>query len=295
LEREISKADSITATDRENAGPIRLVALDLDGTLLTTRKSISARTHTTLRSAIKRGVQIVLSSARPPRSVRPYYTRLKLQTPQINYNGALIWDEPNKKIIRHTPLDQAVATRIIKFARRKYPALLVSIEILDKWYTDHYSDVPEYATETSRHFMPDFIGPLGAFLHVPITKLMLLGDPRWIAHLEELLPARFDSSVMSHARSDPHLLQIMAPAINKGLALAEVAKSMGIPAAQVMAIGDAPNDLEMLQWAGTSVAVNNAWPQIKSHVNHVTATNDEDGVALAIERFVLPKRRRSLV
>jgi 5-amino-6-(5-phospho-D-ribitylamino)uracil phosphatase len=256
---------------------------------LTTRKSISARTHIALRSAIRHGVHIVLASARPPRSVRPYYTRLKLQTPQINYNGALIWDEPNKKIISHTPLDQKVATKIIKFARRKYPALLVSIEILDKWYTDHYSDVPEYATETSRHFMPDFIGPLGAFLHVPITKLMLLGDPRWIAHLEELLPQKFDNRIMAHARSDPHLLQIMAPGINKGLALAQVAAALGIPAAQAMAIGDAPNDIEMLQWAGTAIAVSNAWPEIKPHAHHVTATNNEDGVALAIEKLVLKR------
>ena len=96
----------------------------------------------------------MLATARPPRSVLPYYTRLKLQTPQINYNGALIWDEGRKKIIRHTPLDQNVARKVIAFARRKYRDVLVSIEILDKWYTDHYSDVPEYATEVSRNFSP---------------------------------------------------------------------------------------------------------------------------------------------
>ncbi len=263
-----------------------MIALDLDGTLLTTRKAITGRTHRALRAALHQGVQIVLASARPPRSVVPYYTRLKLTTPQINYNGALIWDEPNRKIIRHTSLNQDVARKIIAFARKKYRDMLVSVEILDKWYTDHYSDMPEYATETSRHFMPDFVGPLEAFLHVPITKLMLLGKPEWIEHLEKLLPGRFGNQ-MAHARSDPHLLQIMAPGTNKGLALAQVAAAMGIAAHQVMAIGDAPNDLEMLRWAGLPIAMDNAWPEVKAVVRHITPTNNKDGVAVAIEKFVL--------
>ena len=261
--------------------------------MLTTRKTISAHTHAVLRAALHQGVHIVLATARPPRSVEPYYTRLKLGTPQINYNGALIWDAPQRRIIRHTPLNQAVARKIIAFARKKFRDMLVSIEILDKWYTDHYSDVPEYATEVSRRFMPDFIGPLEAFLRVPITKLMLLGDPAWIEKLEPMLPERF-GALMTHARSDPHLLQIMAPGINKGLALAEVAARLGVPAEQVMAIGDAPNDLEMLRWAGLPVAMDNAWPEVKAAVRHVTGTNDKDGVAQAIEKFVLKPHGRSL-
>lgn len=235
-------------------------------------------------------MQIVFATARPPRSVRSYYKQLKLQTPQINYNGALIWDEAHRQILRHTPLNQAVARKVIKFARRQYKDLLVSVEILDKWYTDHYSDMPEYATETSKHFTPDFIGPLEAFLRVPVTKLMLLGQPVWIEQLEKLLPKEFGAAI-THTRSDPHLLQIMAPGIDKGRALAEVATLLKVPAAAVMAIGDAPNDLDMLRWAGWPVAVANAWPGVKTAVRHVTASNDEDGVALAIEKFVLPPHR----
>ena len=286
----ISQAAPTLSARPAGAGPIRLIALDLDGTLLTTRKTISARTHTVLRAAIEQGVHIVLATARPPRSVEPYYARLKLTTPQINYNGALIWDAPRRKIISHTPLNQEVARKIIAFARRKFRDILVSIEILDKWYTDHYSEVPEYATEVSRRFTPDFIGPLAAFLRVPVTKLMLLGDPAWIEKLEPMLPERF-GDVMSHARSDAHLLQIMAPGINKGLALAQVAAQLGVASEEVMAIGDAPNDLEMLRWAGLPVAVDNAWPEVKTAVRYVTGTNNEDGVARAIEKFALEPHR----
>ena len=93
--------------------------------------------------------------------------------PTINYNGALIWDEKRRKAVEHVPLEAAVAKKVIAWARGLYPEMLVSVEIMDKWYTDHYADLPEYMTETAKQFTPDFIGPLDAFLRVPITKLML--------------------------------------------------------------------------------------------------------------------------
>ncbi len=269
--------------------PIRLVAIDLDGTLLTSRKSITPMTHSALRAVIDRGIKVVLATARPPRSVRTYYEALKLDTPTVNYNGALIWDEPRRKVILHTPLDPAVARRVIAFGRKKFPDLLVSVEILDKWYTDHFSDLPEYSTETAKHFTPDFIGPLDAFLTVPITKLMLLGHPDWIAAIETGLPAKF-SKVLSHTRSDAHLLQIMSPRITKALALAKVAHSLGIEPHEVMAIGDAPNDIEMLQWAGLAIAPANAWEQTRKIAHALVPSNDHDAVGTALHRFILDKK-----
>jgi Cof subfamily protein (haloacid dehalogenase superfamily) len=265
---------------------IKLVAIDLDGTLLTSRKSITPLTHTAVRAAVHQGIKIVLATARPPRSVRDYWHALKLDTHIINYNGALIWDEKHKKVIEHVPLDVAVAKKIIAWGRKKYPDMLVSVEILDKWYTDHYSDLPEYMTETSRHFTPDFIGPLEAFMRVPITKLMFLGNPDWIAELEKAVPAKFGKKV-AQTRSDPHLLQFMNPAISKAMALAKVAKSLGIDPANVMAIGDAPNDIHMLQWAGMAVCPENAWKEAKQVAHAIVPSNDEDCVGIALKRFVL--------
>ena len=183
---------------------IKLVALDLDGTLLTSRKTISPRTHTALRRVINGGIKVILATARPPRSVRTYYQALRLDTPQINYNGALIWDEPAKKVIYHNPLAPALALEVILYARKLHPKLMVSVEILDKWYTDHYADMPEYATETAKHFVPDFIGPLAAFMTVPVTKVMLLGHPDWITGLETSVSSKFGEK-LAHTRSDPFL------------------------------------------------------------------------------------------
>jgi Cof subfamily protein (haloacid dehalogenase superfamily) len=263
-----------------------MVAIDLDGTLLTSRKTISAVTHTTLRAALEKGVKVVLATARPPRSVRSYYEGLKLDTPTINYNGALIWDEKRRRAIEHTPLDVEVAKRVIAFGRKRYAELVVSVEILDKWYTDHYAEAPEYMTETGRHFSPDFIGPLDAFMRVPITKLMLLGNPAWVGELEKSIPEKFGETVQ-HTRSDPHLLQLMSPRTSKAGALSKIASRLGIDPAEVMAIGDAPNDVEMLKWAGLAIVPENGWDMAKRVADAIVPCNDADCVAVALKQFVL--------
>jgi len=266
--------------------PIKLLAIDLDGTLLCSRKTITPLTLAAMRETLARGVHIVLATARPPRSVRSYYDALTLTTPTINYNGALIWNEITRTPILHTPLAAATAARVIVFARGRFPNILVSIEILDQWYTDHYSENPEYTTETARHFLPDFIGPIAEILTAPITKLMFLGDPAWIDTLSTDLPPLFAADI-SQTRSDPHLLQIMSPHITKARALQHVAATLGIAAQNVLAMGDAPNDIEMMQWAGLAVAPANAWPETQKVAHAIVPSNDHDGVAHALRKFIL--------
>jgi len=263
-----------------------MVAIDLDGTLLSSRKTITPKTHTAIKAAAAAGIKIVLATARPPRSVRAYYEALNLDTPTINYNGALIWNERHRQVVEHVPLDAAVAKRIIAWGRKRYPELLVSVEILDKWYTDHYADIPEFMTETAKQFTPDFIGPLEAFLRVPITKLMLLGAPARIVDLERGIAGKF-SKIVSQTRSDAHMLQLIRPKTSKAGALAKIAALLGIAAAEVMAIGDAPNDVEMLLWAGVAVVPENGWNEAKAVAHTLVPSNDEDGVAVALRKFVL--------
>ena len=265
---------------------IRLVAIDLDGTLLSSRKSITPKTHTAIRAVLAKGVKIVLATARPPRSVRTYYEALKLDTPTINYNGALIWDEIRRRAVEHVPLDVAVAKKIVAWARKIYPEVLVSVEILDKWYTDHYEAIPEYMTETAKQFTPDFIGPLAAFMRVPITKLMLLGVPVRIVELEKGLAIKF-ASVVSQTRSDAHMLQLMSPETSKARALAKIAHLLEVQPEEVLAIGDAPNDVHMLQWAGVAAVPENGWEAAKLVADMIVPSNDEDGVAAALQKYVL--------
>jgi len=280
-----TKAENFEARGRRGQR-IRLVAIDLDGTLLSSRKTITPKTHTAIKAAVKQGVKVVLATARPPRSVRAYYEALKLDTPTINYNGALIWDEVRRKAVEHVPLDVAVAKKVIAWGRKQYPELMVSVEILDKWYTDHYEAIPEYMTETAKQFTPDFVGPLAAFMRVPITKLMLLGAPVRIVELEKGIAAKFAKTI-SQTRSDAHMLQLMSPNTSKARALAKIAHLLDVPQAEVLAIGDAPNDVHMLEWAGVAAVPENGWEAAKLVADVIVPSNDEDGVAEALRKLVL--------
>lgn len=272
-----------TPAERDHTA-IQLIAIDVDGTLLRSDKRLSKKVVRTIHEATAKGVRVVLASARPPRSMREIYDLLKLDTFQVNYNGALIHDPLTRRHIHHQPLQGALASKIIKVARKVEPGVVVSIEILDKWYTDHVDDT--LPTETSKAFMPDYIGPLEAFLHVPVTKLMLLAMPRRIAAIREAVVKKFSREI-SLAVSDLHLLQVVHPKVDKSHALAMVAKHYNVPSESVMAIGDAPNDVGMLKWAGLGVAVGNAWGETREAADIVVPANDEDGVSYAIKKYVL--------
>ncbi len=277
-------ADVSSAPDAAAAPPIGLVAIDLDGTLLTCDKKLSLRCVRAIDRAQRQGVAVVIASARPPRAVREIYRLLGLDTVQINYNGALIHDAPRKRHIFHRPLPVPLARHVTELARRMDGSIAVSLEILDRWYTDHIVEGLE--TETSRSFDPDSIAPLHAYLNRPITKLMLLAPPERLAPVRECIGQRFEGQI-GLAFTDPHLIQVHHPGACKARALERVARMYGVDRANVMAIGDAPNDESMLRWAGWGVAVANAWPQARNAAKAIVPSNDEDGVAFAIERYVL--------
>lgn len=269
---------------RHRAAAIRLVAVDLDGTLLGPEKTVSSACGAAIGECVKRGVRVVLISARPPRSVRPIQEALGIDSLQVNYNGALVHHPSEGWRLYHRPLPAAVARQVVTVARELEPRLAVSVEVLDQWFTDWLDE--SLPTETSLHFKPDYIGPLSKVLNRPITKLMLLAQPERLARVSHSLEQQFSGRI-AMAVSDQHLIQVMHPAVGKAKALARVAAYYKIPRAAVMAIGDAPNDAGMLRWAGLGVAVQNAWPQVLEAADVVVPGNDADGVAVALERYVL--------
>ncbi len=271
-------------TENKQKKTFDLVAVDLDGTLLDDSRRLSCGTEQTIRNVRNRGVRVVIASARPPRTVRDIYTALELDTLQINYNGALIHDPLTGRRIHYQPLDGELAMTIAADARKHAADIVVSVEILDKWYTDRFE--PRFATETSRLFRPDVIAPLPTFLNQPITKLMLLGVPDVIAILYDKLTRRY-AEVTRQVMCDDHLIQIMHPSVNKGDALGRVAAYYGITPERIMAIGDAPNDIDMFDHAGLSIAVGNAWPAVKADADVIVPPNNNDGVAAALQRYIL--------
>jgi Cof subfamily protein (haloacid dehalogenase superfamily) len=215
--------------------------------------------------------------------VRHIHAQLGLDTFQINYNGALIWDETNRRVVHHQPMDCVIARAIIDEARDLFEEVIVGCEVLDRWYTDRFEQ--PYTTETGRLFRPNLIAPLDEFCHQPITKLMLLGEKRLISRLESQFTDRHAD--VSLVRADPELIQFTHRRASKGVALKQVAAHYGVPMEQVMAIGDAANDVPMLRAAGIAVAMDNAHPAVKANAHWVAPSNNDHGVHAALVRFGL--------
>ncbi len=264
--------------------PYKLVAIDLDGTLLRSDKNITKRNADAIKAARAAGVKVVLCSARPPRTVREIYTALGLDALEINYNGALIHDPVRQKHLSHLPLSGDIAIQIVQMARLMDERIDISLEVLDQMFTDR----PESAiqTETSKRFKPDKVGPIKSLITGPVTKLMLLAPAVQLRPVRAAIHEQFRNDV-GLMESDENLLQYVHPRVDKGRALRYVADYYKIPKEQVLAIGDAPNDISMLKWAGLGCCVSNGWAEALAVADEIIPANDDDAVAYAINTFIL--------
>jgi len=259
--------------------------VDLDGTLLNSAKEITDTTAAILRTAREQaGVQIVLASARPPRSVRPFHELLGLRTPMINYNGALVYDPELDRVLLHKPIPAKMVDGILSLAREMYPEVLVSAELLDRWFTDRFD--PAYNTETGKLFAPDLVAPLAEWADQALTKLLLLGRPEWLEKIAATVRERFPHQV-SMVQTENYMLQVMHATVSKAQALRAVAAELHVKREQVMAIGDNANDVGMLQWAGVAVAMGNGAPEALAVADYITDHHDADGAAHAVRRIIL--------
>lgn len=294
-----------------------ILALDIDGTLLTSDKRLRDDDVRAVRAAASAGVRVVLATARPPRSTRPVLEALGLlagsgagaaetggvEAVSINYNGALTWTHVAGRrgsAVDHLPLDAETAQKAVRTARGVDPKVMVWVEIMDRWYTDNATPDfgPEHAhetegtligTETSKTHPPDFVGELGAFMHVPATKVMFLAPPSRLRAVHAEIEARLAKPGRLACKvSDAHLFSVCHASADKGLALRGLAHRLGVPRERVLAVGDAPNDAAMLRWAGVGLAVSNAWDEAKAAADEVLPeSNDAGAVAAAVARHVL--------
>jgi len=268
------------------AAKIKVLAIDVDGTMLSSDGRLPQGVIDACRAAARAGVAIVPATARPPRSMQSILQTLGTQGPTINYNGAVIWNPLERKAQFHEALEPALVREIIDSAREILEDVVVSVEILDKWFTDRVDAALH--TETSRAFDPDYIGSLDSFLDQPVTKLMLLAEQSRLLPVLDMVREEFWSKrQVSIFVTDPHMIQIAHPMVDKGIALQRIAKKIGAAREEVMAVGDGPNDAGMVEWAGFSAAVENACDMVKDLADQVVPSNDDLGVAKAIQRFVL--------
>ena len=257
--------------------PIKLIAIDMDGTLMRSDDTLGTRTAQAINQAKSRGLHVVISSMRPPRGILRTYEALGLDTLQINHNGALIFDQPTGETVDHQPMPAETAQQVVELARGIAPRVKIAAEVIDTIYTDGIA-LPTAAAAGKA------APRLEQVLLNPVTKLFIRGPMGQLGAIQAAIQSQLPGSVdfvSSHLR----LLQLVRAGVDKGPALNKVAQHYGVSRSNVMAIGDAPNDLGMMRWAGLAVAVRNAWRDVRNEAHFVVASNDEDGVAEAIMRY----------
>ena len=262
---------------------IKLVALDMDDTLLNKQAEISARSSDVIRRAIAQGVTVTIATGRMFRSAQPFAARLGLDVPLITYNGALVRAALSGETLLHRPIDAEIAAEVLAIFKKR------------GWYLQSYVDDVLYVAEMNdkaRYY--ENLAKVKAFSlgdefysrRQSPTKLLAMAEPDQVAEMKQVLQTRFGERLYL-AISKPTYLEMVNPLVNKGTALSFLAERMGIDRGQVMAVGDSFNDLDMIEYAGWGVAMGNAPEAVKSRAKAVVSANDKDGVAEAFERFIL--------
>ena len=265
--------------------PIRLIATDLDGTLLRPDRTISDRTRAALARAQERGIVVVLATARAPRTTRLFAESAGVSGHAICANGAIIYDLARDELVGHQTLEAATARRLIVALRDALPGVCFGL-VQGK----DFACEPDYAAtarfeDHGRLLEEMSVGDALAFLATPLTKLVVRHPERTPLDLLAAVQGfGFDGFEATH--SGAPFLEIVAANVTKAWALASLCERLGIIPSEVVAFGDAPNDAAMLRWAGLGVAVANAYPAALDAADEVTLSNEEDGVAVVVERVV---------
>jgi Cof subfamily protein (haloacid dehalogenase superfamily) len=263
--------------------PIKLLALDLDGTIVTDLHDIPPRVQTAIKAATAQGVQVVIATGREYPVSRKFIELLGLRTPVICYQGALIYDPVPDRIIASETIPLPLAHHLIDQARAQQLALHL--------YFGHQAFV-EAPTALSRALLtrtgilPAEVNDLKQAIESPPLKGLIV-HPAGEAGAAAARLATAISPKLSVFRSHAELIEVTSPKVSKGHALATLAGHYGIPQQEVMAIGDQDNDIEMIAWAGLGVAMGNASPGAKDAADHLAPPITEDGAAWAIEKFIL--------
>jgi len=257
---------------------LRLAAIDLDGTLLRSDGTISQRTRAAIRAVRDSGIVVVIVTARGPASVTELARDAGIGGSAICSNGGLIVDLASGAVIRQRLLETEAAIQLVRGLRERLPGILFAVE------HEAFAHEPGFSAWNWEPPAGTRVADALELLADPATKLIL----RHAGHEVEAVAAvardlAGDGATVVQSGGDA--VEVTAAGVNKAAGLAEVAAELGIDAADVIAFGDYPNDVPMLAWAGRGVAVANAHAEVLAVADEVTASNDEDGVAIVLEQL----------
>lgn len=275
---------------------VKAIALDIDGTLTNDEKIITPRTKEALLAAQRAGVTIALASGRPTQGLHALAAELELERHHgllVSFNGAHVTDATTGDVLFDQPMDVSVARELLDHLRQfdvipwitegeyLYVEDAYRCEIFHKGTPKNIVKYERDACDLKIHEVRD----LAEVLDRPQDKLLTAGTDTYLQEHWEEMYAPFRDRLAGMFTADFYF-EFMAPGIDKSRALAGALPKLGIDASEVVAFGDGQNDAGMIRWAGCGVAMGNAIAETKEAADMVTASNNEDGIALALEKLL---------
>jgi len=266
------------------AQPIRMVIADVDGTLVTQEKVLTKRAAQAVLSLHEAGVQFSVTSGRPPRGMAMLIDPLNLTQPLAAFNGGVLIKPDLKTVVEQKYLQVGVPEKVIE---------AIENHGLDVWvYTDREWFVRDpNAAHVAREqwtvkFPPTVVKTFAGLLGRVAKIVGVSDDLERVAKCEKDVQQAGGTHI-SAARSQPYYLDVTHPQANKGEVVLSISRLLNIPAAEIATLGDMPNDVLMFKKSGVSIAMGNASPEVQASATYVTTSNEEEGFAKAIEKFVL--------
>jgi Cof subfamily protein (haloacid dehalogenase superfamily) len=271
-----------------NAGrEIRLVVSDVDGTLVTKSKRLTPATLDAVQRIRDAGILFTVTSSRPAQGLRVIAEPLQITEPIPAFNGGLIVGPDLKTVLRERLLDQAIVKRLIEALHAAKVGIWMYTD--EHWYVldakGPYVEHEEHSVKVAPVVVRDFHE---VALHRVAKIVGVSEDFDGLAACEQSIQAEFQDTV-SATRSQKYYLDITHPTANKGEGIIMLSELLDIPTSQIVTIGDMENDVYMFRKSGISIAMGNATPAVQAHAQFVTTTNEEEGFANAMNRYVLAR------
>ena len=264
---------------------IRLVVSDVDGTLVTKDKRVTPAALDAIRRLRESGVKFTVISSRPPQAIRVVGNVIGVTDPVPAFNGGLLVDSDLKTVRREKFLEEVVAVRVLERLQQSKADIWV--------YTDTDWYVPSLSAPYVEHeihsvkYEPTALTDFSGIRKDRVAKIVAVSENfDALAKTEKKLQEEFRGAV-SASCSQKYYLDITHPSANKGEGILLLSELLDIPTSQIATIGDMQNDIYMFKKSGLSIAMGNAMPEVQQEATHVTATNEDEGFAKAIERYIL--------
>ena len=264
-----------------------ILILDIDGTLTNSKKEVSPKTLDAVIRAQEEGIKVVIASGRPTAGINKIAKTIKLDEYGgyvLSYNGAKITNFQTGEVVYNETLPEEMIPSIYEEAIDSHVGIITyeGNDAIAGNGIDKYNELEARINGIGLREVKDFPD----YITFPINKCLLTGEPEHMAEVEQKMKDRF-GNFLNIFRSEPFFVEVMPQNIDKAYSLGKLLKHLDLERSQMIACGDGFNDLSMIKYAGLGVAMANAQEVVKQAADYITLSNDEDGVAKVIDKFML--------